>query len=250
MNEITVNQATMSTLELVDYINAGRKEKAEKAGHPFPSKGHAEIKHKSLLTKVEKHSGIHSAKFFAEYTDSTGRALKCYNLPEFEARLIVMSESLEVQTRVLRRMMDLEEQVKLGRQHQIPTNMTLVPKDLLKRCMYLGPKGRPTAQAKYLAKMQLPLIGQIGVTNEFGLTPGQLEEVERASLLTLYAVQAHNTDSSYHIEMQMLQDQKALEQVAKQKEKKKLQKQIANAQERLKHPDLTPAPLCSYPCRP
>jgi hypothetical protein len=42
-------------------------------------------------------------------------------------------------------------------QHRIPTNATVVPKDLLKRCVYLGPKGRPTAQAKFLAKLMLPL---------------------------------------------------------------------------------------------
>ncbi len=55
--------------------------------------------HKSLISKIEKHPGVDSAKFFAQYTDSIGRTLKCYNLPEREARLMVMSESLDVQTK-------------------------------------------------------------------------------------------------------------------------------------------------------
>lgn len=107
----TVAQATMTSLELVEYINIGRKEKAESAGRPFPSKGHAAIKHNDLLKKIEAHPGIHSGKFFAEYTDSTGRTLKCYNLPEREARLMVMAESLEVQTKVLDKLIELEKTV-------------------------------------------------------------------------------------------------------------------------------------------
>lgn len=102
----------MTSLELVDYINAGRKEKAEAAGKPFPSKGHAELQHRSFIKKIESHPGIQPAKFFAGYLDEKGEKRKCYNLPEREARLMVMAESLEVQTKVLDRLIEIEAQTK------------------------------------------------------------------------------------------------------------------------------------------
>lgn len=92
-------------------------EKAEKAGKPFPSKGYAELQHKSFIKKIESHPGIPtSAKFFAD-VDVPGpngavRKSKCYNLPEREARLMVMAESLEVQTKVLDRLIEIEAQTK------------------------------------------------------------------------------------------------------------------------------------------
>lgn len=91
--------ATMSSLELVEIINSLR-----------PS-GSAELQHKSLLAKIEKHPGIDSAKYFAQYKDSTGRSLKCYHLPKRECELLVMAESLEVQTKVYDRMVELQQEV-------------------------------------------------------------------------------------------------------------------------------------------
>ena len=99
---------------IVDYINSGRREHAESAGKPFPSKGHARLRHASFIKKLEAHPGIHSTEFSGEYTDSSGRKVKCYNLPEREARLMVMSESLEVQTKVLDRLMELERALDEG----------------------------------------------------------------------------------------------------------------------------------------
>lgn len=54
----------------------------------------------NFIKKIESHPGIDSPKFLGEYQDSTGRMLKCYHLPEREAHLMVMSESLAVQTQV------------------------------------------------------------------------------------------------------------------------------------------------------
>ncbi len=47
----------------------------------------------------DKLTGIQSPKFLGDYKDSRGRLQKCYNLPKREAELLIMSESLEVQTR-------------------------------------------------------------------------------------------------------------------------------------------------------
>lgn len=89
---------TMSSLELVNIINELREE------------GKAELRHDNFMVKIEKHPGIDSPKFLGQYKDSTGRTLKCYHLPKREAELMVMSESLEVQTRVYDRMTALEQQ--------------------------------------------------------------------------------------------------------------------------------------------
>jgi hypothetical protein len=86
----------MSSVELVELINSMREP------------GKAELRHDNFMTKIERHPGIHSPKFLGEYKDSTGRRLKCYYLPKRECELMVMSESLEVQTKVYDRLAALE----------------------------------------------------------------------------------------------------------------------------------------------
>lgn len=98
MNQIanTPTTKTMTSIELVEVINAARKA------------GSKELLHKNFMAKIEKHPGIDAAKFLASYPDTLGRPVKCYHLPEREAKLMVMSESLEVQTKVYDRMTALE----------------------------------------------------------------------------------------------------------------------------------------------
>jgi anti-repressor protein len=98
MNQISIpnNVITMTSMEIVDVINELREDDA------------AEMLHKNFMVKLEKHPGIDSAKFLAQYKDSTGRTLKCYRLPKRESELMVMSESLAVQARVYDRMTELE----------------------------------------------------------------------------------------------------------------------------------------------
>jgi len=103
MNQLPlVPTVTISSLELVEVINELRPE------------CDAKIRHDNFMAKIEKHPGIDSPKFLGQYKDSTGRTLKCYHLPKREAELMVMSESLEVQTRVYDRMTALEEQQRVG----------------------------------------------------------------------------------------------------------------------------------------
>ena len=100
MNQLTINAtATMSSIELVEVINGHREE------------GKAELRHDHFMVKLEKHPGIDSPKFLGQYKDSTGRTLKCYHLPKRECELMVMSESLTVQTKVYDRMTALEQQI-------------------------------------------------------------------------------------------------------------------------------------------
>lgn len=91
----------MCSVDIVDVINEERKEEA--AGGTFVM-----MLHKNFIAKVESHPGIQSAKFLADYKDDRGRKQKCYNLPKREAELMVMSESLKVQTRVYDRLAAIE----------------------------------------------------------------------------------------------------------------------------------------------
>lgn len=68
----------MSSLELVDFINAQRKE------------GEAALRHADFLAKVPKVLGESlSENFRSAYKDSTGRKLPCYNFPKREACLMI-----------------------------------------------------------------------------------------------------------------------------------------------------------------
>ncbi|MEQ1977537.1 Rha family transcriptional regulator [Xenorhabdus sp. SGI240] len=106
---------TMTSLEMVDYINADRKAKAEAEGLTFPCKKYTRLQHKSFLAKVPKVLGEeHSAKYFAQYKDSTGRELPCYRFPKREACLMAMSYSYELQAQVFDHMTEQEAKSGFG----------------------------------------------------------------------------------------------------------------------------------------
>ncbi|WP_288887132.1 Rha family transcriptional regulator [uncultured Citrobacter sp.] len=108
IGQVAISAPTMSSLQMVDYINAERKVKAEAAGMTFPCKKYRRLQHKSFLTKVPKVLGETSAKFFAQYKDSTGRELPCYRFPKREACLMAMSYSYELQAKVYDYMEELD----------------------------------------------------------------------------------------------------------------------------------------------
>lgn len=106
-----ISTPTMSSLEMVDYINAERKAKAEAEGLTFPCKRYTKIQHKHILAKSPKVLGeAHSTKFLAQYSDSTGRDLPCYQYPKREACLMAMSYSYELQAKVYDYMEELDRQ--------------------------------------------------------------------------------------------------------------------------------------------
>lgn len=101
----------MSSLQMVEYINADRKAKAEAEGLTFPCKEYRVLQHKHILAKAPKVLGEeHSAKFLAQYKDSTGRELPCYQFPKREACLMAMSYSYELQAAVYDYMEELDRQ--------------------------------------------------------------------------------------------------------------------------------------------
>ena len=101
---------TMTSLELVDFINEDRKARAESAGAIFPSSGFAKLEHKDFLAKVPQVLGLDtSEKFSADLPDSYGRSRRGYRFPKREACLMAMSYSYELQAKVFDRMTGLEK---------------------------------------------------------------------------------------------------------------------------------------------
>ena len=99
---------TMSSIELVDFINRERRHEANAQRTSDACFDPVTLRHSDFMTKLEKHPGIDSPKFSGQYKDSTGRTLKCYRLPKRECELMVMSESLLVQARLYDRLAKLE----------------------------------------------------------------------------------------------------------------------------------------------
>lgn len=103
MNSLTALNSgepiTMTSLELVDFINSQRNE------------GEAELRHDSFMDKVPKVLGEAAPKFIgtASYTvNNAARTRSIYNFPKREACLMAMSYSYELQAKVFDRMTDLE----------------------------------------------------------------------------------------------------------------------------------------------
>lgn len=103
---------TMTSHELVEFINNHRKEQAEGSGYAFPSKGFAKLQHKDFLAKVPEVLGAQtSAKFSADLPDSYGRLQPAYRFPKREATLMAMSYSYALQAAVYDHMTALEAKV-------------------------------------------------------------------------------------------------------------------------------------------
>lgn len=88
---------TMTSLELVDFINSQRGE------------GEAELRHDHFMAKVPKVLGGGAPKFRDTYVNpQNGQTYPCYRFPKREACLMAMSYSYELQAKVFDRMTALE----------------------------------------------------------------------------------------------------------------------------------------------
>lgn len=103
---------TMSSLELVDFINGDRKDAAIAAGAEFPSKGFAKLDHADFLKKAPEVLGACAGNFSATYDvpgpNGGARSAPCYRFPKREACLMAMSYSYDLQAKVFDRMTALE----------------------------------------------------------------------------------------------------------------------------------------------
>lgn len=97
-------EPTMSSMQMVDYINEERRAKEAAGGKRF-----IKLAHRSLMVKVPKVLGKGCAKFFAHHINPDNhQEYGCYNFPKREACLIAMSYSYELQAKVFDRMVELE----------------------------------------------------------------------------------------------------------------------------------------------
>lgn len=130
---------SMSSLELVDFINSKREQ-----GQPV-------LTHKNLMAKVPRVLGAEqSAKFSADYTDSRSRSQKCFIFPKREACLIAMSYSYELQALVFDRMTALEDR---ERARTIPSNPKIIGELAILECFDRLLKPAPSSKMMMLAQI-------------------------------------------------------------------------------------------------
>lgn len=119
-SEVLANQSshgvlsiTMTSLELVDFINEDRRERAHAQGVSFPSYGFAKLEHSDFMKKVLEVLGERAGNFSATYQipgpNGSSRSAPCYRFPKREACLMAMSYSYELQAKVFDRMTALEQ---------------------------------------------------------------------------------------------------------------------------------------------
>ncbi|NIG13004.1 Rha family transcriptional regulator [Pantoea sp. Al-1710] len=110
------NVPTMTSLEVVDFINQVREQKASDEAIKYPCSKYPKLLHKNFLQKVPKVLGLSSAKFLADDNFATGKGAvssrQIYKFPKREACLMAMSYDYDAQARVFDRMIELEERLK------------------------------------------------------------------------------------------------------------------------------------------
>lgn len=115
IGQVTISAPTMSSLEMVDYINVNRKAKAEAEGFSFPCKKYRKLSHKNFMPKVLKVLGETSAKFLADDIYVAGNGAQAtrqiYNFHKREACLMAMSYDYELQAQIFDYMTELERNI-------------------------------------------------------------------------------------------------------------------------------------------
>lgn len=102
-----INEVTMSSPEIVDFINIHRKEVAT------AEKPYKELRHDDFMRKVPSVLGEGSApKFIGTQNYGNNNTRHIYNFPKREACLMAMSYSYELQAQVFDRMTAMEEALK------------------------------------------------------------------------------------------------------------------------------------------
>lgn len=173
----------MSSIELVDLINSARP----------PSQ--AKLRHDNFLVKIENHPGITSPKFLGHVEIDIGngakRLSKCYHLPKRECELMVMSESLEVQTRVYDRMCELERQL------SAPTKEVIEPDDRVQLHLFIPNRLRQKIRAAALE--QGTTIGALAINLLSRVNEPRAKPEQVAAQGTLDGVVEREFTAAYHL---------------------------------------------------
>ena len=101
MKALTASQVTMTSLELVEFINKDRSARAKAAGAAFPSPGFAKLEHADFLKKVpevpgHEHAGNFSCMFDVSIGNGATRKSPGYRFPKREAWIVERLTSEEV----------------------------------------------------------------------------------------------------------------------------------------------------------
>ena len=105
------NQVTMTSPEIVDFINAHRQSVAT------TEKPYVELHHRSFMSKVPQVLGIsNAANFLASQNYGNNNTRQIYVFPKREACLMAMSYSYELQAQIFDRMTAIEEALKAQNQ--------------------------------------------------------------------------------------------------------------------------------------
>ena len=100
----STNQVTMTSPEIVDFINAHRQSVAT------IEKPYVELHHRSFMSKVPQVLGIsNAANFLASQNYGNNNTRQIYVFPKREACLMAMSYSYELQAQIFDRMTAMEE---------------------------------------------------------------------------------------------------------------------------------------------
>lgn len=94
------DEVTMTSLELVDFINLERR-----------ATGEAHLAHYDFLKKVPMVLKGGEGNFSSSYKSAQNKDLPCYVFPKREACLMAMSYSYEIQAKVFDRMTALEKKL-------------------------------------------------------------------------------------------------------------------------------------------
>lgn len=113
MNEMqlmTANQQyTMTSLEMVEFINADRAERRASSHEAAADRLNADLRHADFLIKCTEVLGGGVREFADTYVHpQNGQTYPMYRFPKREACLMAMSYSYELQAKVFDRMTELE----------------------------------------------------------------------------------------------------------------------------------------------
>lgn len=122
------SELTMSSLELVEFINQERKWASVQNGH----QSYTHLRHADFLEKVPQVLGADERKFSSVYKGGNHQMRPCYNFPKREACLMAMSYSYDIQAKVFDRMTALEN--KQTGAPQLPTSFA----EALRRAVLAG----------------------------------------------------------------------------------------------------------------
>jgi hypothetical protein len=158
MNEITTTNGTpvtMTSLELVDFINSQRKE------------GEAELRHDNFMAKVPTVLGDGvSLKFRTPHVNlQNGQTYQIYRFPKREALLMAMSYGNDMMVKVFDQMTESQVQTQTQTQPQTLQQQFIDQFEFKVRC------GMPRSQAAYTTNDEFLASTGVNLLEKYGIVP-------------------------------------------------------------------------------